>query len=71
MIKNDSQLKKVLSEKYFSLNYQKMLCHLMQNQLLSIDAELEKDQFKGLEMRNLNDTEIVVHRFFFPSSKQI
>ena len=27
----------------------------MQNKLLSIDAELEKDQFKGLEMRELND----------------
>ena len=29
----------------------------MQNHLLSIDAELEKDRFKGLEMRERNDTE--------------
>ena len=28
----------------------------MQNKLLSNDAELEKDTFKGLEMRKLNDT---------------
>ena len=34
-----------------------MLCHLMQNKLLSIDAELEKDRFKCIEMRELNDTE--------------
>ena len=30
---------------------------LIQNKLLSIDAELEKDLFKGLEMRGLNDSE--------------
>ena len=34
-----------------------MLCHMMQNELLSIDAELEKDWFKGLQIRELNDTE--------------
>ena len=32
-----------------------MLCFLIQNKLLSIDAELEKDKFKGLEMRQLNE----------------
>ena len=35
-----------------------MLCDLMQNQLLSTDAGLEKDRLKGLEMRRLNDTQI-------------
>ena len=34
-----------------------MFFHLMQNKLLSTDAESEKDQFKGLEMRELNDIE--------------
>ena len=35
-----------------------MLCHLMQNQLLNIDAKLiKKYQVKDLEMRELNDTE--------------
>ena len=29
----------------------------MQNKLLGIDGELEKDQFNGLETRELNDTE--------------
>ena len=33
-----------------------MLSHLMQSKLLSIGAESEKDRFKGLEMRKLNDT---------------
>ena len=32
------------------LDYQKMLCHLMQSKLLSIDAELEKDQCKSEEL---------------------
>ena len=32
-----------------------MSCHLMQNQLLSIDAELEKDRSRDLEMTELND----------------
>ena len=36
-----------------------MLFHLMQSKLLSIGAELEKDRFKGLEMRELNDAEKV------------
>ena len=36
------------------------LCHLMQNKLMNIDAELEKDRFRGLEMRELNDTKIVI-----------
>ena len=49
--------KKVPFYRDFSPGYQKLLCHLMQNQLLSIDAELEKDRFKCLEMRELNDTE--------------
>ena len=35
-----------------------MFFHLMQNKLLSTDAESEKDQFKGLEMRELNDRKI-------------
>ena len=34
-----------------------MLCHLMQNKLLSIDAGLEKDRYKDLEVRELNDAE--------------
>ena len=34
-----------------------MFCHLMQNKLLSVDGELEKDRFNGLETRELNDTE--------------
>ena len=34
-----------------------MLCHLMQNQLVRIDFELEKDRPKDLEIRELNDTE--------------
>ena len=46
-----------------------MLRHLMQNQLLSTDAELDKDQFKGLEMRELNDTENLLHRSFMPIDK--
>ena len=29
----------------------------MQNKLLSIDSELEKDRFSGIETRELNDTE--------------
>ena len=29
----------------------------MRNKLLSIDAELDEDSFKGLEMRVINDTE--------------
>ena len=29
----------------------------MQNKLLGIDGELEKDRFKSLETRGLNDTE--------------
>ena len=33
-----------------------MLHHLIQHKLLSIDAELEKDRCKGVEMRELNDT---------------
>ena len=49
--------KKVPFYRDFSSDNQKLLCHLMQNQLLSIDAELEKDRFKCLEMRELNDTE--------------
>ena len=54
---NDSQSKKVPFHRYLSSDYQKMLCHLIQNKLLSIDAELEKDQSKCLEIRGLNDTE--------------
>ena len=34
-----------------------MFGHLMQNKLLSVDGELEKDRFNGLETRELNDTE--------------
>ena len=34
----------------------------MQNKLLSIDAKLEKDRFKGLEMRELNETENLLNR---------
>ena len=34
-----------------------MLSHLMYNKLLTIDNELEKDWFKVLEMRELNNTE--------------
>ena len=41
-----------------------MLRYLMRNQLLSIDAELEKDRFKGLEMRDFNDTKILLCRSF-------
>ena len=33
-----------------------MLCRLMQNKPSSIGAELERDQCKGVEMRELNDT---------------
>ena len=33
-----------------------MVRQQMQQQLLSISAELEKDQCKGVEMRELNDT---------------
>ena len=33
-----------------------MLSRLIQNKLLRIDGDLGKDQFKGLEMRELNDT---------------
>ena len=46
--------KEVPFYQYFSLNCQKVLRHLMQNQFLSIDAELEKDQFKGIEKRENN-----------------
>ena len=35
----------------------KMLFCLMWNKFLSADAELEKDWLRGLEMRELNDTE--------------
>ena len=35
-----------------------MVYHLMQNKLLSIDVELEKDWLKGLEIRKLNDRKI-------------
>ena len=31
---------------------------------MSIDAEVEKDWFKGLEMRELNDTENLLNRSF-------
>ena len=31
--------------------------NFMPNQLLSINADLEKDRFKGLEMREQHDTE--------------
>ena len=41
-----------------------MLCHLMQNKLLSIDAELEKDQFKSLETRELRTQKNLPHRSF-------
>ena len=34
----------------------------MQNKLLSIDAKLEKDRFKGLEIWELNDTENLLNR---------
>ena len=33
----------------------KILCHLMPNKILSIDAELGKDQIKDLEMSKPND----------------
>ena len=46
-----------------------MLCLLMQNQLLSIDAELEEDRFKGLEMTELNDTEKCTSQVLRNSSK--
>ena len=36
-----------------------MLCLLIKNKLLDMDAELEKDLFKGLEMGDLNDAEKV------------
>ena len=48
---------KVPLYRYFCLDYQEILCHLMQSKLLSIGAELRKDSFKGLEMSELNDTE--------------
>ena len=44
----ESQLRK---SAVISLDYQKMLCHLMRNKLLTMDAESEKDRFKGIEMR--------------------
>ena len=47
----------VLFYQHNSLDHHKMPCHLMKNKLASIDNELEKDHFKGLEMRELNDTE--------------
>ena len=34
-----------------------MSCHLMRNKSLDIDGESEKDRFKSLETRELNDTE--------------
>ena len=34
-----------------------MLCHLMQNKLSSVGAELGKYRCKGVEMKELNDTE--------------
>ena len=34
-----------------------MLRHLMKDNLLSIHAELEKDRYKDLGLRELNDTE--------------
>ena len=49
--------KKVPFYRYFSLDYQKMLQNLVQNKLLSIDPKLEKDRFKGPEMRELNSKE--------------
>ena len=41
----------------FEIRLSKMFCHLMQNKLRGIDGELEKDRFKSLETRELNDTE--------------
>ena len=37
----------------------------MQNNLVSIDAELEKDRFKGLEMREINETEKFASQVFY------
>ena len=34
-----------------------MVSRMMQNKLLRVDAELEKDQFKSLKIIELNDTE--------------
>ena len=36
---------------------QKILCHLMQNKLSSVGAELEIDRCKDVEVRELNDKE--------------
>ena len=46
--------------------------HLLQNKLCSVGAELEKDWFKGVEIRELNDTKkfcfigplIIISRLF-------
>ena len=43
-----------------------MLCHLMHNiQVMSIGAELQKDLFKCLEMKELNDTEKITSHVLF------
>ena len=47
-----------------------MLHHLMLNKLLSIGAELEKDRCKGVEMRELNDTENLLHTSFVTFDKR-
>ena len=46
-------------------DHQKMLSDLMERKLWSVDAELEKDQFKCLEMRKLNDRKILILDKFF------
>ena len=46
-----------------------MLNSLIHNKSLSIDAEQEKARFKGLEMRQLNDTEKFTSQVPFNSGK--
>ena len=41
------------------------------SKLSSFDAELEKDRCKGVEMRELNDTENLLHRSFLRKSLKL
>ena len=54
LIENDSRLRTWPPYWYSGSAHLKMLFHLMTNKLPSIGVELEKDQCKSVEMRELN-----------------
>ena len=58
LTENGSRLKTKPVLLAFKLRLFKMLRQLMQNKLSDIVAELEKDWYKGVEMREPNDTKI-------------